>query len=45
VLTFNELNDGWICTIEREDIFDTICEAIELCGLSCDEDWLDDREW
>jgi hypothetical protein len=45
VSRFNELDDGWICTIEREDIFERLCQALDLCGLSCDEDWLDEREW
>ena len=43
---FNELNDGWICTIEREDICEELDRVIELCGFSSDdEDWLAGREW
>ena len=46
VLRFNELNDGWICTIEREDICEELDRIIELCGFSCDdEDWLAGRDW
>jgi len=33
VLRFNELNDGWICTIEREDICEELDRIIELCGF------------
>ena len=46
VLRFNELNDGWICTIEREDICEKLNRVIELCGFSCDdEEWLAGRDW
>lgn len=45
VRRFNALDDdGWICTIEREDICEQIERAIELCGFECDEDWID-RDW
>jgi hypothetical protein len=46
---FNELDlsgdHHWICTIEREDIFEQVGRAVELCGFEYDEDWLDEREW
>jgi len=45
VVRFNELDDGWICTIEREDLFELICEVVGLAGFECDEDWVDEREW
>jgi len=47
VLRFNKLlDDGWICTIEREDICEELNRIIELCGFSCDdEDWLAGRDW
>ena len=45
VCRFNELDDGWIMTIEREDLAEAICDMVELAGFECDEDWLDDREW
>jgi len=38
VLQFNELNDGWICTIEREDICEELDRVIELCGFSSDDE-------
>jgi hypothetical protein len=46
VLGFNKLNDGWICTIEREDICEELDHIIEFCGFSSDdEDWLAGRDW
>jgi hypothetical protein len=45
VKRFNKLDTGWICTIEREDIYECVCEIVEACGFDCDEDWLDDRDW
>lgn len=43
---FNRMDgDGWICTIEREDIAECIGDLVEACGFEWDEDWLDDREW
>jgi hypothetical protein len=45
VRRFNELDDGWICTIEREDIGDCIHDLVELCGFAWDEDWLDEADW
>src|SRR5436309_824583 len=43
VQRFNDLDDGWICTIEREDIFEQICKVVDACGFDCQEDWLDER--
>jgi hypothetical protein len=45
VKRFNDLDDGWICTIEREDICEQICTVVEACGFDCEEDWLDERDW
>ena len=45
VRRFNRMDDGWICTIEREDIFDQICRVVDACGLECDEGWLGERDW
>ena len=45
VRRFNDLDDGWICTIEREDIGDQIGRVVEACGFEYDEDWLDERDW
>jgi len=45
VRRFNELDDGWICTIERDDIFEQVCQVVQLAGFECDEDWLDERDW
>lgn len=45
VRRFNRIDDGWICTIEREDIFEQICRLIDLCGFEYEEDWIGDRDW
>lgn len=46
VRRFNALDDdGWICTIEREDIYERIGQAVGACGFDCREDWLDERDW
>ena len=45
VRRFNDLDDGWICTIEREDIHEQIGKVVEACGFECEEDWLQEREW
>lgn len=45
VRRFNHLDDGWIGTIEREDIFEEIGRAIDLCGFEYDEEWLGERDW
>jgi hypothetical protein len=43
---FNELDDGWICTIEREDICECLANVVDLCGLDGSADWVDDgRDW
>jgi hypothetical protein len=45
VRRFNEMDDGWICTIEREDIGEQVGRVIDLTGFEYDEDWLDERDW
>ena len=45
VCRFNDLDDGWICTIERDDIFEQVCRVVDPCGFDCQEDWLDERDW
>jgi len=45
VRTFNALDDGWIATIEREDIAEAIFDVVRLAGFQCDDGWIADREW
>jgi hypothetical protein len=45
VRRFNALDDGWICTIEREDIYEQIARVVGACGFDCQEEWLHEREW
>jgi len=45
VRRFNDLDTGWICTIEREDIYEQIGQVVDACGFDCQEDWLYDRDW
>lgn len=45
VRRFNALDDGWICTTEREDICDQIGLVIDACGFDCQDDWLGERDW
>ena len=45
VKKFNELDDGWITTIEREDIADAILGVVQAAGFEAEDDWIDDREW
>jgi hypothetical protein len=45
VKQFNELDDGRITTMEREDIADAILGVVQLAGFEADEDWIEDREW
>lgn len=43
---YNELDTGFICTIEREDLCDILYEIGDLCGLDNKEDWVDAwRDW
>jgi hypothetical protein len=43
---YNELDDGFICTIEREELCDILYELGDFCGLDSEEDWVDEwREW
>src|SRR5262245_31631153 len=46
VRRFNALDDdGWICTIEREDIYEQVGRAIDLCGFEYGEEWVSERDW
>jgi hypothetical protein len=45
VRRFNARDDAWICTTEREDIYEQIGRVVDACGFDCQEDWLDEREW
>jgi hypothetical protein len=45
VWRFNDLDDGWICTIEREDIWEQVGRVVDLCGFDCQEEWFDGRDW
>jgi hypothetical protein len=46
VRRFNALDDeGWICTIEREDIYEQVGRVIDLCGFDYGEEWVGERDW
>jgi len=45
VRLFNDLDDGWIVTTEREDICDRISDILAAAGFEPDEDWFCEREW
>jgi hypothetical protein len=45
VRRFNGLDDGWICTTEREDIYEQVGRVVDAAGFNCQEDWLDERDW
>jgi hypothetical protein len=45
VRRFNNIDDGWICTTEREDIYEQVSRIVGVCGFDCQEDWLDARNW
>jgi hypothetical protein len=43
---YNELDEGFICTIEREELCDILYEIGGYCGLDGEDDWVDEwREW
>jgi len=43
---YNELDDGFICTIEREELCDIMYEIGGYCGLDGDGAWVDAwRDW
>jgi hypothetical protein len=43
---YNEIDEGFICTIEREELCDILYELGDLCGLDSEEDWVDEwRDW
>jgi hypothetical protein len=46
VRRFNALDDeGWVCTVEREDIYEQVGRVIDLCGFEYGEEWVDERDW
>lgn len=49
VRRFNELDEreenSWICTIEREDIYEQFGRVIDLCGFEYGEEWVGERDW
>lgn len=45
VRRFNDLDDGWIETMEREDICERIFDILDAAGFEADEDWLGERDW
>ena len=46
VRRFNALDDdGWIYTIEREDIYEQVGRAIDLRGFEYGEEWGSERDW
>ncbi len=45
VRQFNDIDEGWICTIEREDIYEQVSRIVDACGIDCQEDWLEERDW
>lgn len=45
VRRLNDIDDGWICTIEREDIYEQVGRVVDACGFDCQEDWLHERDW
>jgi hypothetical protein len=43
---YNDLDDGYIGTIEREELCDLLDQVGELCGLDSGEGWVDEwRDW
>jgi hypothetical protein len=43
---YNELDDGFICTIEREELCDILYQLGDYSGLDGEEDWVDEwRDW
>ncbi|WP_422929093.1 hypothetical protein [Singulisphaera sp. PoT] len=43
---YNDLDDGFICTIEREELCDILYELGDDCGLDGGEEWVDEwRDW
>lgn len=43
---FNQLDNGWITTIERDDIGDCLSRIVGLCGMDRSADWVaENRVW
>ena len=46
VEAYNDLDDGFICTIEREELCDILDTIGDLSGMDLEEDWIDEwRDW
>lgn len=42
----NALDEGFICTIEREELCDILYAIGDFCGMDPDEEWVDEwRDW
>lgn len=43
---YNDLDDGFILSMEREDLSSILYEIGEFCGLDSEDEWVDEwREW
>jgi hypothetical protein len=43
---YNELDEGFICTIEREELCDILYEISGYCGMDNEAEWVDEwRDW
>lgn len=43
---YNDLDAGFICTIEREELCDILYEIGGYCGMDSEADWVDEwRDW
>src|SRR4051812_11622811 len=42
VRRLNALDDGWITTMEREDLCEVIYKIVDLAGFEGDEDWTEE---
>lgn len=43
---YNELDEEFICTIEREELCEILYEIGGYCGMDADADWVDEwRDW
>jgi hypothetical protein len=42
----NAVDEGFICTIEREELCEILYDIGGFCGMPADEDWVDEwRDW
>jgi hypothetical protein len=44
---FNEIDEQWIMSTEREDIYYAINDIVDLTGIECDDfdDWFNGADW